>query len=169
MFAPSSRLKLRYFCYSRQIHWQYLLPRTQHLLGPTRMVGLAIWQVCAIFFFDMLWGVRTRSEREKMLLPYREQRHYISRDRLPAFSFPSGVSQVNTLSGEKVLKWTLSSRTLSCIVIIKNSIYSEGDFGLSGKATRHLQLCGGGDLDKDSGGSQWGCSCHWLTCMKVLR
>ena len=82
MFAPSFRLKLRYFCYSRQTHWQYLLPRTRHLLEQTQMVGLAIWQVCAIFFFDMLWGVGTRSGTKKMLsympyvpcMPYRKQR-----------------------------------------------------------------------------------------------
>ena len=61
------------FCYSKQTHWQYLLPPTRLLLEQscnqgrqsgnlTNGVGnLAIWQACGIFFFGMLWGVDRRS------------------------------------------------------------------------------------------------------------
>ena len=62
------------FCYSKQTHWQYLLPPTRLLLKQSGNLGwqtgnltnwvgnLAILQVCGISFIDMLWGVESGSK-----------------------------------------------------------------------------------------------------------
>ena len=104
---------------------------------------VALYHQYVLVWLDVMTTVECSVEYYKVPL---------TRGRLPAFSFPHGVSQVDTASGEKVVKsynHTFSRHHCFHHIIKIIMIIIKGDIGLSRIENSNLHLCRRCNADKD--------------------